>query len=176
MGSLHKCSYYSILSLCAFVVYVCANVGVTFQKTQTISPLHTLNPWIIAYYLPLLKVLLQVKRTKTRTKKHHERDCKLCINAPNPISSNYTKSRFFAVLVSENTGKTLLTTYKKSHFGAFWYLWGQTKGAKGGEVERLPACLNAWTHRQPTTRTDKQEGNSHDKHPEGTTTNRRGQI
>ena len=47
---------------------------------------------------------------------------KLCICPPNPSYSNYTKSRFFAVLVSENTGKTLLSTYKKAHFGAFWYL------------------------------------------------------
>ena len=73
-------------------------------------------------------------------KTHHERDCsrgKLSINAPNPIYSNYTKSRIFAVLVSENTGKTLFGTYKKSHFRAFWHLRGQTKGAKGGGAEYL---------------------------------------
>ena len=37
LGLLGLCS-------CAFVVYVCAFVGVTFQKSQTISPLQALNP------------------------------------------------------------------------------------------------------------------------------------
>ena len=75
-----------------------------------------------------------------------------------------------------------MRTYKKAHFGAFWYLGGQTKGAKGGEVERWSACLpeylNASTpeYLNAPTSTQKQEGNSHDKHPEGTTTNREGQI
>ena len=73
----------------------------------------------------------------TRTTKGVASRGKLSINAANRIYSNYTKSRFFVVLVSENTGKTLLTTYKKSHLGAFWHLGGQTKGAKGGEVERV---------------------------------------
>ena len=47
---------------------------------------------------------------------------KLSKVAPNPIYSNYTKSRFFVVLVSENTGQTLFGTYKKAHFGAFEHL------------------------------------------------------
>ena len=64
---------------------------------------------------------------------------KLSNYPPNPIYSNYTKSRFFAVLVSENTGKTLFWTYKKSHFGASEHLGGQPKGAKGGGLERLNA-------------------------------------
>ena len=93
---------------------------------------------------------------QARTTKGTAKCGKLSINAPNPIHSNYTKSRFFAVLVSENTGKTLFRTYKKAHFGAFWHLGGQTKGAKGGGVEgwrggeverckRLPEYLNAST-------------------------------
>ena len=135
--------------VCAFVDDVCANLGVTFLKTQTISPLQALNPWIIAYYLPLLKVLIQVKthqkHEQTRTTKGTASRGKLCICPPNPIHSNYTKSRFFAVLVSENTGKTLLRTYKKAHFGAFWHLWGQTKGAKGGGPEYLNAPATATT-------------------------------
>ena len=53
------------------------------------------------------------------TDEHHERGCKCSKVAPNPKPSNYTKSRFFVVLVSENTGKTLFGTYKKSLFGAF---------------------------------------------------------
>ena len=43
IGCLRKCSYYLLLSVCAFVVYVCAFVGVTFLKTQHISPMPTLN-------------------------------------------------------------------------------------------------------------------------------------
>ena len=61
---------------------------------------------------------------------------KLSINAPNPSRSNYTKRRFFAVLVSENTGKTLLRTYKKSLFGAFGAserVNERGKGWRGGE-------------------------------------------
>ena len=75
----------------------------------------------------------------TRTAKGVASRGKLSICSPNPSRSNYTKRRFFTVLVSENTGKTLLRTYKKAHFGAFWHLRGQTKGAKGGEVERCSA-------------------------------------
>lgn len=63
----------------------------------------------------------------------------MCKVAPNPIRSNYTKRRFFAVLVSENTGKTLFRTYKKAHFRLFGYLREQTKGAKGAAPERLNA-------------------------------------
>ena len=55
---------------------------------------------------------------------------KLCKVAPNPIPSNYTKSRIFAVLVSENTGKTLFRTYKKSLFGLFGIWEGKRKGQK----------------------------------------------
>ena len=64
---------------------------------------------------------------------HHERGAscgKLCKVAPNPRYSNYTKSRFFAVLVSENTGKTLFGTYKKSHFRLFGICEGKRKGQK----------------------------------------------
>ena len=68
-----------------------------------------------------------------RTTKGAASSGKLRINAPNPIYSNYTKRRIFAVLVSENTGETLFGTYKKSHLGASVYLIGQTKGAKGPE-------------------------------------------
>nr|DAH72546.1 MAG TPA: hypothetical protein [Caudoviricetes sp.] len=77
----------------------------------------------------------------------------MCKVVPNPVSSNYTKRRFFAVLVSENTGKTLSITYKKAHFGAFWHLEGQTKGAKGGEGGKGGEvhCLNTST----PERTDK---------------------
>lgn len=68
---------------------------------------------------------------------------KLSINAPNPNPSNYTKSRFFAVLVSENTGKTLFRTYKKALFGLLGIFEGKRKGQR---VERcsacLPSCLN----------------------------------
>lgn len=77
----------------------------------------------------------------TRTTKGVAGCGKLCIIVPNPISSNYTKRRIFAVLVSENTGKTLLRTYKKSHFGLLSIFEGKRKGQKGGEVERLPAFL-----------------------------------
>ena len=55
---------------------------------------------------------------------------KLCKVAPNPSRSNYTKSRIFAVLVSENTGKTLFGTYKKSHLGLFGFCEGKRKGQK----------------------------------------------
>ena len=73
----------------------------------------------------------------TRTTKGAASCGKLCINAPNPIYSNYTKRRIFAVLVSDFPDKTLFDTYKKSLFGAFGHLRGQPKGAKGGEVERV---------------------------------------
>ena len=91
--------------------------------------------------MPLLKVLLQVK-THPNPNKHAPREGdasrgKLCKVAPNPKPSKYTKSRIFAVLVSENTGETLFRTYKKALFGAFWHLRGQTKGAKGGGPEYL---------------------------------------
>lgn len=70
------------------------------------------------------------------TDEHHERGCKyckLCICAHNPICLNYTKSRIFAVLVSENSGKTLFRTYKKSLFGLFGGFGHLREGAKGGE-------------------------------------------
>lgn len=51
----------------------------------------------------------------------------------NPSPSNYTKSRIFAVLVSENSGKTLFRTYKKSLFGLFGGFGYLREGAKGGE-------------------------------------------
>lgn len=51
----------------------------------------------------------------------------------NPSPSKYTKSRFFAVLVSENSGKTLFRTYKKSLFGLFGGFGHLREGAKGGE-------------------------------------------
>ena len=55
----------------------------------------------------------------TRTTKGDASRGKLSKYAPNPKPLNYTKSRIFAVLVSENTGKTLFVTYKKSHLGLF---------------------------------------------------------
>ena len=64
---------------------------------------------------------------------------KLCINAPNPSRSNYTKSRIFAVLVSENTGKTLFRTYKKSHLGLLSIFEGKRKGQR---VERWRGCTS----------------------------------
>ena len=72
----------------------------------------------------------------TRTTKGAASRGKLCIIAPNPSRSNYTKSRIFAVLVFENTGKTLLSTYKKSHLGLFGIFEGKRKGQK---VERCSA-------------------------------------
>ena len=45
----------------------------------------------------------------------------------------YTKSRFFAVLVSENTGKTLFGTYKKSLLGLFGVFEHLRVGAKSRE-------------------------------------------
>ena len=155
--------------LCAFVDDVCANLGVTFQKTQTISPLHTLNPWIIAYYLPLLKVLLQVKshlkRTQTRTNTHHERDCKpwqivhKCTKSH--ILKLYKKSLFCRFSLRKYGGNTF-EDLQKGAFWGFWHLWGQTKGAKGGAVERckrLPAWIPERVHAWTPERTDKHKDN-----------------
>ena len=101
--------------------------------------------------MPLLKVLLQVKTHQKPSKYAPRKGLQVVAIAPNPIYSNYTKSRFFAVLVSDFPDKTLFGTYKKAHFGAFGRLGGQTKGAKGGGAEYLNA-----------ERTDKHRDNSHD--------------
>ena len=45
-----------------------------------------------------------------------------------------------------------MRTYKKAHFGAFWYLGGQTKGAKGGGPEYLNAPTTATTSTKTTGR------------------------
>ena len=171
-GCLRKFSYYFLSSLCAFVGCLCAFVGVTFLKTQTISPLHTLNHWIIAYYLPLLKVLLQVKshlkRTKTHTDTHHERDCKLWqivhLSTWSQLFKLYKKSlfcRFSLRKYGENTFEDL----QKGAFWGFWHLWGQTKGAKGGAVERckrlpawIPERLHAWTPERSDKHKDGRRG------------------
>ena len=113
--------------------------------------------------MPLLKVLLQVKTHPNTNKEAPRKGLQVVAIASNPRYSNYTKSRFFAVLVSDFPDKTLFGTYKKSHFGAFGRLGGQTKGAKGwkgwkgakGGECAPPEYLNA-----PTTATT----STHDKH------------
>ena len=140
--------------VCAFVVALL--YGVTFRKTQTVSRCKctkTLFYAIVVAFSSLLATFICPWRcTPTRTTRGVASCDKMCKVAPNPKPSNYTKRRFFAVSVSENTGETLLRTYKKALFGAFWHLRGQTKGAKGGEVERWrgaapaqPERLNAST-------------------------------
>jgi len=44
------------------------------------------------------------------------------------VAIKLTKSRIFGCLVSENTGETLLSTYKKSHF---WVVWVQECTKRG---------------------------------------------
>ena len=122
------------------------------SKNANYLTLRTLNPWILAYYLPLLKVLLQVKRTQTHTKKHHERDCKpwqiehlSTYSQPFKLYKKSLFCRFSLRKYGENTFEDL----QKGAFWGFWLLRGQTKGAKGGG-------LNAWTpERIHAERTDK---------------------
>lgn len=130
---LRKYRYYLLSCFCAFV-------GVTFQKTQTLSRFECPKPFIYAIvvaFQPFFATYNPFWRcTPTRTTKGVASCGKLSKVAPNPIYSNYTKRRIFAVLVSENTGKTLLRTYKKAHLGLLGIFEGKRKGQK---VERWSA-------------------------------------
>ena len=125
---------------------VCAFVGVTFQKTQTISPLHALNTWIIAYYLPLLKVLLQVKTHQNPDKHAPRKGLQAVANCAIvhivPVVQIIQKVAFLPFWSPKIREKHFLVLTKRLFFGLFGIFEGKRKGQKG---------LNAWT----PPRTDK---------------------
>ena len=106
-----------------FFAYLCSFMLIYAHSLGGDALLYGVTSFIANYLITLPQackpVFLLFSPQKGGRKTTHCKLTKRTVQRAVVVAIKLTKSRIFGCLVSENTGETLLSTYKKSHFWVF---------------------------------------------------------